>query len=210
MQSPVEQRTTDTVRTSYGARADEYIAALGDFDALSPIDRGAIHAWAADIDGRIVDAGCGPGHWTEDLRALGAEIEGIDMVEEFLASAQTRFPDAQFRGGTLEALPVDTGSLAGILSWYSVIHTEPERVPSILQEFARCLAPGGSLMLGFFEGPQVEPFAHAITTAYFWPVPAMSQLLEDAGFDVVSVHTRTDDGRRPHAAITAVKKIEVS
>lgn len=84
-----------------------------------------------------------------------------------------------------------------------MVHIEPERLPVILREFTRCLAPNGTLLLGFFEGSCVEPFDHAVTPAYFWPVEEMSRLLRDAGLDVVEVQTRTDAGSRPHAVIEA-------
>jgi hypothetical protein len=31
-------------------------------------------------------------------------------------------------------------------------------------------------------------------------------LLDEAGFDVVDVHTRTDPGHRPHGAISAMRR----
>ncbi|MBD1544477.1 hypothetical protein G9E11_19985 [Arthrobacter sp. IA7] len=56
---------------------------------------------------------------------------------------------------------VPDGHLAGILAWYSLIHFEPAELPLILGEFARCVKPGGSVLLGFFDGPAGEPFPHA-------------------------------------------------
>lgn len=191
------------VHEAYESRATEYIEVLGSIEAMSPVDQVAIEEWFRGIDGRIVDAGCGPGHWTAHLRGLGADIEGIDMVPPFIDSARRRFPDATFQLGDLETLPVESASLGGILAWYSVIHTSPERLPGILREFARCLAPSGKLLLGFFEGQQVEPFDHAVTTAYFWPVGEMMRIFADAGFEVLDVQTRTDPGSRPHAAMSA-------
>lgn len=57
--------------------------------------------------------------------------------------------------------------------------------------------------LGFFEGPRIEPFDHAVVTAYFWPIDAMEQELTRAGFEIVDTHARTDQGSRPHGAILA-------
>lgn len=192
-----------TIRAAYALRADEYIGALGSLEAMSPVDRAAIEEWACGIDGRLIDAGCGPGHWAAHLCSLGADIEGIDMVPAFIDSARERFPDVTFRLGELDALPVGSASLKGILAWYSVIHASPEQVPAIIREFARCLAPGGKLLLGFFEGQHVVPFDHLVTTAYFWPVSEMTRFLEDAGFEILGVQMRTDPGARPHAAIIA-------
>ncbi|MGO1183764.1 MAG: class I SAM-dependent methyltransferase [Micrococcaceae bacterium] len=170
---------------------------------MSPVDRDTIAAWATTVDGPIIDAGCGPGHWTEFLRDQGASIQGIDLLPEFIDSARARFPQSTFRQGSIEDLPCEASSVAGILAWYSVIHLKPDRLPVVVAEFTRCLRTGGSLFLEFFEGPTVEAFDHAVTTAYFWPVETMSQLLHEAGFRIDAVQLRTDPGRRPHAAIEA-------
>lgn len=93
--------------------------------------------------------------------------------------------------------------MGGILAWYSLIHTEPEQIGDILTEFARCLRPEGSLMVGFFEGVTREPFDHAVTRVYRWPVQELTNRVEAAGFTVTDTQTRTDPGSRPHGAIVA-------
>lgn len=83
-------------------------------------------------------------------------IEGIDIVPEFVASAHARFPQVNFRLGTFESLPVLGNSLSGILAWYTIIHTVPSRLQQVLAEFARCLSPGGSLLLGMVAYSQAS------------------------------------------------------
>jgi SAM-dependent methyltransferase len=86
-------------------------------------------------------------------------------------------------------------------------HTQPIQVPApdallgALGEFARVLRPGGELLLGFFDGPVLEPFEHAIATAYRWPVHALCDELRATGFEIVETRTRTGLGHRPHGAI---------
>lgn len=171
-------------------------------------DRDLISGWAHDIEGPAIDAGCGPGHWTDFLHQRGVVVEGVDMVDAFITDATHRFPEVPFRVGTLEALPANDGELGAILSWYSLIHTPPARLHVALKEFARCIRPGGSLLLGFFEGDHVEAFDHAVITAHFWPVPLMQNQLTAAGFDVIETHSRTDPGQRPHAAILATRRAD--
>jgi hypothetical protein len=65
------------------------------------------------------------------------------------------------------------------------------------------LRPGGLILLGFFDGPELVPFSHAVTEAHFWPVDRMAEVLDAAGFDVLEREQRTDVGARPHAAISA-------
>ncbi|MGO1592320.1 MAG: class I SAM-dependent methyltransferase [Ancrocorticia sp.] len=199
--------TAETIRSAYSARSVEYTALLGEIDAMAEEDRRTIASWAATLDGPAVDAGCGPGHWTAFLHALGVKVTGIDLIPEFIDSAAARFPETHFHVGDFTSLRLSDGSLDGILSWYSVIHSEPEQLPVILREFARCLHPGGTLLLGFFEGPRVEPFPHAVVTAYFYPVNTMKSLLERAGFEVLETHARTSPEHRPHGAIVARRLI---
>ena len=54
------------------------------------------------------------------------------------------------------------GALAGIVSWYSVIHAAPGDVPAYLAEFRRVLRPGGHLLAAFFEAAD-EPVTGSTT-----------------------------------------------
>ena len=141
---------------AYGRRAREYTDLLGSISATAAEDRALVECWASAIDGPVLDVGCGPGHWTAWLHQLGVDIEGIDPVQEFVDIAAHRHPDCAYRQGTAEALGVPSASLSGALVWYSLIHTEPSGLPAALAELARCIRPGGRLLVGFFEGPAVE------------------------------------------------------
>ena len=194
------------VLQAYAARAAEYTAVLGAVDAMHELDRYRIERWAERISGRVIDAGCGPGHWTDFLHQRGLDVEGVDLVPEFIEGARTRFPQVSFRVSSLRALDVADGSLNGLLAWYSLVHLDPEELPVILSEVARALAPQGHLLVGFFDGPSAEPFEHAITTAYYWSVDQMSEMLHSAGFEILDVETRQDPGKRAHAAISATAR----
>lgn len=194
--------SVDEVRDSYGRWADEYADRFASTEAIHEQDLKLVSEWAGGITGRIIDAGCGPGQWTDFLSGQGCDVEGVDLTPRFVDIARSRFPGVRYRVGELTNLGVPDGSVAGILSWYSIIHTHPDDVPNILDEFARCLDDDGSLVLGMCEGPRVEPFAHTVTTAYFWSIGEMSQLLAAAGFQVEETQTRSGE-KRPHAAIVA-------
>ena len=193
------------IRDGYAARAAEYTQLFGDIGQMDEVDRERIGGWADAVDGRILDAGCGPGHWTAFLAERGIDAEGIDLVPEFVAGACARFPHVLYRVVSLMDVGVASGSLGGVLAWYSLIHSTQPQVRAALMEFARALRPGGGLLIGFFEGPVFEAFDHAVTTAYRWPVDALSDLLRHAGFIVIETHSRTDPGARPHGAIVATR-----
>jgi SAM-dependent methyltransferase len=192
------------IRDGYAARAGEYTELFGDIGQMDDVDRERIGRWADGFDGRILDAGCGPGHWTAFLADRGADAEGIDLVPEFVAGASARFPQIPYRVASLTDAAIPAGSLGGVLAWYSLIHASPDELPLLLTAARRSIREGGRLLIGFFDGPDGDPFPHAVTTAHYWSVDGMSTLLERAGFAVIDSDARAQDGRRPHASISAV------
>jgi SAM-dependent methyltransferase len=192
------------VATAYDSRADEYIERLGSLEQMASQDRATIASWRDGIAGRILDAGSGPGHWS-DVLSVGSrrDVIGIDASARFAASARQRFPHVGFLVGDLAALPLATGSIGGILAWFSIIHTAPAGVPGILSEFARVLIPGRSLLLGFFDGDAGTPFDHAVTTAYYWSAEALGALLAQHGFVVERAAARHDPGVRRQGDLIA-------
>lgn len=197
------------VAQAYDARAVEYISAAGEITQMDVRDRAVIAGWRDATTGDLLDAGCGPGHWTEFLHDGHREVVGIDISIGLLASARRRFPHLSFAQGSFRALPPSDRSLGGILAWYSLIHTPPADVPAVLAEFARVIAPGGSILIGYFDGEAREPFAHAVAPAHFWSADALTALLADAGFEAVSRERRdrTPDeiSRRAHGHLIATR-----
>ncbi|HWU19938.1 MAG TPA: class I SAM-dependent methyltransferase [Nocardioides sp.] len=193
------------IAAAYDARAEEYVDLLGSVGQMAARDRATIEQWRDGIDGAILDAGCGPGHWTDLLRgSREGAVLGLDASAGFLASARGRFPRSAFVRADLAALPLADATVDGVLAWYSIIHTPPTGVPAILQELRRVLQPGGSLLLGFFDGPAGEPFDHAVTTGYYWSVPVLQDALDAAGLRVLRAETRQDPGaRRRHGELVA-------
>lgn len=193
------------VRDAYSARSAEYADALGSIEETAEHDRNYVRAWAKQVDGPILDVGCGPGQWTNYLHEHGVMVEGIDPVPEFVEHARSRNPNATYRVGSAGNLDVEDESLGGVLAWYSLIHTAPDDLDRLLADIARCLRPGGRLAVGFFAGLELEPFEHAVTVAYFWPADLLAARVERAGLVILDTETRHDPESRPHGAILASK-----
>jgi len=194
---------TADITAAYARRAMEYTEQLGSMASVHPADLQFVTGWAAQLDGPLIDAGCGPGQWSGHLASRGVDVRGVDGVSSFVDHARRAHPGVSFEVGDIGELPNPPGTVAGILAWYSLIHHEPGSLRAALTEFARILRPGGKLLLGFFEGPVLEQFEHAVTTAYRWPVDALSDELRSAHFEIVETYTRTGPGHRPHGAIVA-------
>jgi SAM-dependent methyltransferase len=192
-----------TVTSAYGEAASRYIARIGSADLADAEDQDLVRSWASDLQGPALDAGCGPGHWSAFLHELGVQVQGVDATPEFVEHATRTWPGVDFRLGDLRRLDLADGELGGVLSWFSVIHTDPEEVPGILAGFARALRPGGSLLLGFFSGARLQPFDHRVVTAWAWPVERMAATVEAAGLTVLSTRDRAAPNGRRNASLVA-------
>ncbi|WP_432498750.1 class I SAM-dependent methyltransferase [Kineococcus auxinigenes] len=190
------------VQQAYSSLAQQYIDLLGSVETVHPDDLRLIEQHLGHLSGPVLDVGCGPGHLTGHLHAAGCEVTGIDLVPEFIAHARRAHPGVAFEVGSLTDVTRPDASVAGALAWYSLIHLEPGQLDSALVGIRRLLAPGGALVVGFFEGPVREPFEHEVTTAYRWPVEEMAGRLTSAGFTEVERLQRPPEGvRRPHAVL---------
>jgi SAM-dependent methyltransferase len=195
----------DDVSDAYSSRAAAYVERFASMGAVHPSDRQLVSIWADRIEGAALDAGCGPGQWTNFLHEAGIPAVGVDLVPEFIEHARVAYPGIPFRTGSLDVLDVSTGTVGGVLAWHSLIHHEPDMIRTPLLDFRRVLSPGGALVIGFFDGHVVEKFDHAVVPAYQWPVSDFCDELVAAGFDVVETHARTTTGQRSHGAILAVR-----
>ncbi|MEU1277462.1 methyltransferase domain-containing protein [Streptomyces sp. NPDC005805] len=184
---PTETATAD----AYDAVAVRYAALdRSDLDSHSP-DRAVLAAFAelvrAGGPGPVAELGCGPGPVTAHLRDLGLEVFGVDLSPAMIALARAAYPDLRFEVGSMAALDLADGALRGIVSWYSVIHVPPPELPAYFAEFRRVLAPGGQLVLAFFEseGGPVTAFDHQVLTAHRWPIDELAARARAAGFTEV-------------------------
>jgi SAM-dependent methyltransferase len=177
------------------ATADAYDAVVVLYDEMArealdgqPLDRAVLRAFAEFVQegepGLVAELGCGPGRTTAHLRDLGLDVFGVDLSPAMIQLARRNHPDLRFELDSMDALDLDDSALRGIASWYSLIHIPAQEVPRYLAEFARLLAPGGHLLLGFFdaEGEPLSAFDHKVTTAYRWPIDELASLAGEAGF----------------------------
>lgn len=86
----------------------------------------------------------------------------------------------------MTALDFPDGALSGIVAWYSIIHIPQQRLPEVLAEFHRVLAPGGRVLLAFQVGDEprylTEAFGRAVSLTFHRLLPdRIAELLSQAG-----------------------------
>ncbi|MBB4926897.1 class I SAM-dependent DNA methyltransferase [Kitasatospora kifunensis] len=185
-------------RTFYDTVAAEYAERFNAELAGKPLDRAMLAVFAelvladglADGSGPVADLGCGPGRITAHLNSLGLNAFGVDLSPAMVELARQTHPGLRFEEGSMTGLDLADGSLAGVVAWYSIIHTPPERLPLVLSEFHRVLVPGGHLLVAFQVGDEPRhlewPGLPASLDFRRWSPDRIAELLREAGFEVTA------------------------
>ncbi len=158
------------------AHSSEMKAALTDVDAQdgyrsTEITRvlEAARRYGVPLRGkRVLDFGCHGGAMSVGFLAHGAtQVWGVDIDAEAIARARRlRLHEAiSFQLGTATTIPLADASIDTVISYDVFEHVA--RVPAVLQELARVLAPGGQVLIGTWGWR--HPFAPHLWSAM--PVP---------------------------------------
>jgi len=132
----------------YDDFGETYLRHASDSAANALYDRPAVLNLVGDVSGgQVLDAGCGPGLYAQELLRRAAEVTGLDASQAQLSIARRRLG---------EAVPLVRAVLGGNLPFQSasfdvvvcalVIHYVADR-HAAFREFARVLRPGGRLVL---------------------------------------------------------------
>jgi ubiquinone/menaquinone biosynthesis C-methylase UbiE len=194
-----------TARAVYDRAAPRYVEFVGTEISSAtegPIDQSLLVAFVELIKRqtivRVADVGCGPGRVAAFMAERGLDVVGVDVSQAMLAVARSAHPHIRFEEGQLDALPIDTGVLAGAVCWYSIIYTPPDRLAEALGELRRVLMPGGYLLLAFQA--EAEPLyradaqgTHLPLTSYRHSVQGVAGYLEDTGFKIYATVLRAPE-----------------
>lgn len=145
------------IQTTYDDLAAEYAAHLADELAGKPRDREILDAFAGRLRGAgpVLELGCGPGHVARYLHDRGVDVAGIDLSPAMVEEARHLHPGLAFRRGDMLALDVADEALAGVVSFYAIVHLAPAELPAAGAELRRVLRPGGTALLAFHVGDEV-------------------------------------------------------
>ena len=186
--------TVGATRTAYDRVAVDYAALLRDQLADAPVDRAVLGVFAelvlAGGGGPVVEVGCGPGRIAAHLTTLGLQVRGTDLSPAMIAVARREHPHLAFEVADLTRPATTTTGLAGVVAWYSLIHTPPAQLGDTLERWSSALRPGGHLLLAFQVGDDnpvtiTDAYGHRVDlVAYRLSPERMATRLTDAGLDV--------------------------
>lgn len=204
--SPSDPLDLRSVRVAYDTVAEDYATYLPDTRAEAPLDLAMIDAFAEAVissdDARVLDAGSGAGRMSRYLTERGCLVEGVDLSSSMVAMARRDHRDLVFTVGSLTDLPYPDDQFAGVMLWYSIIHTPPAGQARIFAEATRVLRPAGHLLVGFQSGEGTRDlsgayrrFGHEIQLErYLYTADQVASQLEAAGLREVCRLVRRAQG----------------
>jgi SAM-dependent methyltransferase len=204
-------------RAAYDIVASKYAELLHDELDHKPVDRAVIALFAELVTsnggGWVADLGCGPGRVSAHLAKLGADVFGVDLSPAMLEVARCEYPYLSFFVGELGNLALNDSTVGGIIAWYSIIHTPPDRLRDTFLELRRVMASGATLLLAFQVGDERVHITHAYdhdVSLHAWRLDPshIRGLLSDVGLTVHTEVVRAADDREktPQAYLLALKQ----
>lgn len=132
----------------YERQSDDYAAMMDREAARDPMIDRFIDACPAG--GRVLDLGCGAGHYAARMAKAGLQVDAMDaaqaMVERTGRIAGVYARLARFDDLDAEAL------YDGIWAYFSLLHAPRAAMPEHLARISRALRPDGVLFLGMKRG----------------------------------------------------------
>jgi len=96
---------------------------------------------------RLLDVGCGTGHWSRFFASLGYDVAGVDISEQMIEVAKAgASPGCVFAVADACNLPYDTHSFEVVAAMASMEFV-PD-VPGVLTEMFRCANLSGRVLIG--------------------------------------------------------------
>lgn len=93
---------------------------------------------------RVLEVGCGTGHWLALLAQHGFPVSGLDASHEMLQRAKAQVPGAALARATAEQIPWKDGSFSRLVAINALHHFDGK--DEFLVEARRVLEPNGALM----------------------------------------------------------------
>jgi ubiquinone/menaquinone biosynthesis C-methylase UbiE len=145
---------------------------------------------------RVLDVGCGTGHFTRRMAkavAPGGSAQGVDPSGDAIAQARhrTRLPDCTFTVGVAEALDAADATYDIVVSSLMIHHLPDGLRTQALGEMLRVLRPGGSVLVAEFRPPATR-LGRRLVKAHSPAMAAnrvdlLAPMVRDAGFE--QLHT---------------------
>ena len=133
-----------TQRVDYDLIASAYDQRYGRHEYRG-VQRAVLAFAGGERPARVLEVGCGTGHWLAILAGRGTTVAGVDPSHCMLEHARGAAPSALLVRGRAEALPWQAASFDRVLCVNALHHFVD--IAAFIAEAWRVLRPGGGLLI---------------------------------------------------------------
>ncbi|MFP4239094.1 MAG: class I SAM-dependent methyltransferase [Rhodosalinus sp.] len=180
----------DETMRAYAKAADDYARGFAHSSNTDQEEDHAAFVALLPAGGRILDLGCGPGHWAARFAAEGFSVEATDASREMARHAAAAY-GLEVAVGPFEDL-VAEARYDGVWANFSLLHAPRRAFPGHLRRIRRAMRAHGALSLGMKLGEGEGRDSLGRFYAYYSEAE-LRDALEQAGFTVL--RTRRGNGR---------------
>ena len=145
----------------------------------------------------VLDLGCATGELLTKQLAERFTVTGVDISPRQIELAKQRIPRATFIHADMTELELPLESFDAVAAFYSLTHVPREEVAPLLRAIYPWLRPGGlfvaSLGAGDDPGGVEEDWLGVPMYFSAFDSATSRQLVEDAGFEILSAQEEADD-----------------
>jgi len=148
---------------------------------------------------KVLDVGCGTGHYMARLRSRGFDVAGVDGSEEMLVHARESNPESRLEWADVERIPFGDAEFDYIIC-IEVLRYLPD-IAGLLKEMSRLLKPGGVVLATAASPFNLNGYYLINRIASSYRVPGLVPLKQyfhrsrslrrrflESGFDTARVH----------------------
>lgn len=145
---------------------------------------------------KILDLGCGMGHYSRYIKNKGFDVVGVDFSNEMLKIAKDNEPTIKFIESDICDLPQDLDKdFDGVLIAYVIQHLSKEETKETFMNLNKYLKADCKLLMLFRAGDNVltenEPFDPKFNYVIKeYNVEEITQLLRECGYDVIEIEEK--------------------
>lgn len=182
----------DITKKAYDAIANQYYQEYKD----DKTDLKYIEKFLNLCNKKILDLGCGMGHYSIYIKNKNFEVVGVDFSKEMLNIAKENEPNIKFIESDICNLPENLDKdFDGVLITYVIQHLSKEETMECFLNLKKYLKDNAKILILFREGNKVlnekEPFNPELSYAIKeYEKEEITNLLNECGYDVIEIEEK--------------------